>query len=280
MTKFTPKPIERNVNISHTSSVREFFMLFLGLLGVLIVSYVLLGLTLNLLISQMPLKFENSISHFYNPDKWETAEIDDVNQKNVQKVLDGLVDHLPVKDKEYRVFIVQDEMVNAFALPGGNILIMDGLLKDIDTENELAMVLAHELGHYQNKDQLKGLSRGIVVVFLTSVIFGNNNNVTGFVSGALTSLEMKFSRVQEAQADQFGLMLLNKTYGHVGGATDFFLKLKEKEKLPKFLRYFSSHPIDEIRIKQIQHLIGTNSYPIKEKIPFSLEKKTVEESSG
>lgn len=273
MVQFIPKSIDENVNISKTSPVKEFITLFFGLIGIVFVFYFLLGFALTALIARMPVKFENTISHLYDLGRLGMTDEDDFRQLRAQGVLDRLAANLENNDKEYKVFIKEDDMANAFALPGGRIMILSGLLNEAESENELAMILAHELGHYHNNDHLKGLGRGIVVVFLSAVLFGNDSGVTGFVSGALTSLDMKFSRAQELQADEFALKLLNKTYGHVAGAVDFFVRTQKNEKMPKILRYFSTHPIDEIRIQQIERDIKQNSYRIGNKTPLLLNEK-------
>jgi Zn-dependent protease with chaperone function len=60
----------------------------------------------------------------------------------------------------YKVSVHDQATVNAVALPGGNIIVFKGLLTELKSENEVAMILAHELGHYAHRDHLHGIGQG------------------------------------------------------------------------------------------------------------------------
>ncbi|MDJ0690166.1 MAG: M48 family metalloprotease [Xenococcaceae cyanobacterium MO_188.B32] len=76
----------------------------------------------------------------------------------------------------------------------------------------------------------------------------------------------RYSQSQETQADVFGLTLLNQTYGHVAGATDFFTRLSREEN--KSISFLSTHPNSQKRIKAIERLVKQNNYQIKERSPL------------
>ena len=97
---------------------------------------------------------------------------------------------------------------------------------------------------------------------------GVDNNVTGILMKLLTTAELKHSRQQEMAADQIGLELIHMKYFHVGGATDFFERLSDKENLPHFLAFFSTHPHHDDRLKSIDQRIKEKHYQIYESVAF------------
>ncbi|MCM8787844.1 MAG: M48 family metallopeptidase, partial [Candidatus Omnitrophica bacterium] len=190
-------------------------------------------------------------------------------EEKLQEILDKLksnADLLPEFD--YKVHIVENEKENAIAFPGGHIVVFSSLLKEIESENEIAMILAHELGHYVHRDHLRGLGRSFVFLVLSSLLFGADNQVSRFIVSSLNNVKMKFSQKQEIASDLYALQLLNKTYGHIGGALDFYYKAVEKEKLGWFFYFSATHPYPKSRLKILKKTIKIKNYKIKDKIPF------------
>ena len=118
--------------------------------------------------------------------------------------------------------VTQSEQVNAAAFPGGHILIFSGLLDQMSSENELAFVLGHELGHFKNRDHLRGMGRGLVLGVISLFLLGPDSDVGEFLFSALGVASRTHSRQQESEADEYALEVLNCHYGHVGGSTKFF----------------------------------------------------------
>jgi len=268
MVKFTLQTIEENVNISKVSPKREFVVLSLGLLGIILFIYITLGLALDRLIISMPYKVDQMAAKLFQFKGFETSEKFIEAQRAAQTLLDQLSAKLPDNHLEYTLYIVNSEEVNALALPGGHIILLSGLLSEIESENELAMVLGHELGHYANHDHLRGLGRGIVFMVAATVLFGTDSGVTNMVSSALSTVEMKFSRTQESAADLFALDLLNKQYGHVAGATDFFERIEKKRDLPRFIAMFLTHPMGQKRVDSLNQTVVDLHYRVEDKRPL------------
>lgn len=261
--KFTPRLDEDNVNVSKTPPLKELLFLLTTILGVLLLIYIALGFCLDIVVQKIPPRIEKSLGSFYSR-LYEEDEVVSDSEKKLQDILNNLLTHMPESGLEFKVYVKEDEKANALALPGGNIVVLSGLLEEVESENELAMILAHELGHFANRDHLRGLGRSLVFIVLSSIVFGQESNATQFLQKALLTVELKFSRNQEAAADLFGLDLLNSTYGHVGGATDFFERLHDKEKAPKFLYFFATHPPYKNRVESLNKRIEEKAYPEKE----------------
>jgi len=149
-------------------------------------------------------------------------------------------------------FVIEGSTVNAFTTLGGYIFVFDGLVQELDDENSLAMVLAHEIAHAGNRDPLSSASRGILLQIMISSLSGS-----GGIDPARTSelgsdiMLSAYSREQEEEADQLAVAALQRQYGHVGGATRLFEALQTyygDDEVPEIL---SSHPDMDDRIAAI-----------------------------
>jgi predicted Zn-dependent protease len=139
--------------------------------------------------------------------------------------------------------------VNAAALPGGSVLVTTGLLDAVASENELAFVLAHELGHFAGRHHLRRLGRRAVYGLALAALTGSGGAAgdLGALTGELTS--RGFDRDQEREADAFGLGLLAAEYGHVDGASELFDHLGAgTPQVEQVVAYFSTHPAGRDRI--------------------------------
>lgn len=266
--KYTPKLLSENINISQTHPLKEFAILTGGILGALILIYVLSGLALELVVvPRIPVGVERSLGELFlgNYTLQESAET-----QYLQKILDRLVEHLPPQALDFLLHIEENPAVNAMALPGGHIVLYRGLLDRIDSENELAMILGHELGHFAKRHHLRGLGRGLVLLVLSTAMLGDQSGITQFLQNSLATVESKFSQGQEREVDQYGLHLLQKSYGHVAGATDFFERIQKEEPRGHLAYFFASHPSPANRVDSLQELIAAARYPIREKTPLAL----------
>ena len=267
--KYVPKELRGNVNVSRTSPLKEFAILLGGILGIIIVVYAALGIALDFIVTSLPVSIEQKLGSLYS-SIYEDSEVTPAGTA-LQSMLDRLADEIPSNKisgqphPEYKVHIIPETRENAMALPGGNIVIFSALVQGAGSENELAFVLAHELGHFANRDHLRGLGRRLVLLAASAALFGGESRVSGLIMNSLLNVEMKFSQHQESAADLWALDLLNRRYGHVAGATDFFKRMSNQEKRGRFLYYFATHPFPEHRIKNLEKMIQGEKYLLKDK---------------
>lgn len=276
--KFEPKELERNVNVSETSPLRELFVLLGGALVVILGIYIALGFAVDLLAPHVPAKVDRSIGAlFARPLEYidTTAET-----KRLQRLLDDLARDFPIEEMQFRIFLTENPQANAFALPGGNIVVFSGLLNEAASENELAFVLAHELGHFANRDHLKAFGRGLIVLTLAMTILGEDSSVTQLFLNSLTNVEMKFSQRQERAADLWAVDLLNRKYGHAGGACDFLKRIGGREKQGRFQYYFKSHPHPMDRVAILEQYIRDKNYAMGATSPVPTAPDEAADSSG
>jgi predicted Zn-dependent protease len=151
---------------------------------------------------------------------------------------------------------------NAMALPGGLILVTDGLLDRVGSENELAFVLGHELGHFHNRDHLRRLGRGMVYGLLMAALTGGDPSLDpATFAGDLAN--RGFDREHERQADHFGLSLLQAEYGHVDGSWNFFESLLAEESDKILIIYLSTHPANATRIQELKIFAKEKGWPLE-----------------
>lgn len=265
--QYIPKEIEGNVNVSKSHPLKEFSALLLGLVISIVTLYIILGFIVDIIIPLIPPKFEYKIAEYF------TKKIDQkesVSLPAIQEIFNNLISEFPDTSFNFTLHIVENKIVNAVALPGGHILLFKGLIDEIESENELSFVLGHELGHFYNRDHLRGMGRGLILVLLSS-LFSAQEYVMNLFSGSIMAAESKFSQKQEKAADRFGLELLNNVYGHTGGSLSFFTRLKEDNKIKKFQYFFSSHPNPEERIIALENIIKSASYHSEETKNLDLE---------
>jgi predicted Zn-dependent protease len=258
--KYTAKELKGNVNISKTSPLKEFSILLGGSLAGLVIIYIFLGFVVDIIAPRLSPEIEQKLGNLYRPI-FKNAEHSNAADE-LQRLLQNLLDKSDWHDVPFKAHLVKTEKVNAIALPGNNIVVYSGLINELASENALSFVLAHELGHYANRDHIKGLGRALILVVLSSTLLGADNPVTNFLSNSLYNTELKFSQKKETKADLWALDLMDRHYGHVAGATQFFKTLGKKEGRGKLAYYFASHPHPDIRVEFIEKEIKSRKYRI------------------
>ena len=258
--KYTPRQPQSNVNVTPTSPLKDFFVLAGGLLGIVVVIYLLLGLAVDVIAPHISMDLENKMARLVGA----SFKMDRNDPSNRAQYLQSIVDkiqkncaRLPYR---FQVHIHQSKSINAIALPGGHILVFLGLLERMSSENELAFILAHEMGHYAHRDHLRGLGRALVFITVSTFLFGADSSVSKMLSKTLHLTELSLSRKQETWADEFALEALQCAYGHVAGATDFFEKIPKEQDPGKFGHYFASHPENRRRISRLKELIRIEKF--------------------
>lgn len=148
---------------------------------------------------------------------------------------------------DFDVKVIDGKLNNAFAMPGGRIFIFRGLLEFAQTPDELAAVLAHEMGHVTLQHGTRAIVQGLGISFVFSVLVGDMGGGVIAAAGEIL-LRMSYSREAESEADRSAIELLQKAGYRFKGLSSFFERISEENKdLPPSLQIFSSHPSDEKR---------------------------------
>lgn len=158
----------------------------------------------------------------------------------------GLVAHSDQFAWEIRI-IDDDETLNAFCAPGGYIYVYTGIIKYLDSEDQLAGVMAHEIAHAALRHSTRQMTRAFGISALYSIISGKPE--PGQLEQiAIGLLSLKFSREHETEADLWSVKYLCPTDYNAAGAAGFFEKMEGR---PTFSEFLSTHPNPGNRVEHI-----------------------------
>ena len=209
--------------------------------------------------SRVPVSWEERlgrsiVTHLVPPamrctDKTRTRVIDEI--------ITVLTASLPTSPFTIRVIVVNDSTINAFAVPGGYIVLYRGLLEKTQTAEELAGVLAHELQHIFKHHVTQALIQHVSTGLLLAAITGDTSRATayGLESARLLGI-LRYSRQSEEEADAAGMrMLLESGIDPKGMIAFYELLTKSTSETSSILQYLSTHPSTGDRIKNLKSLV-------------------------
>jgi len=196
----------------------------------------------------------------------------DVNER-VQNILNRLVAVSDRTDILYFIKVLDEDDVNAVSLPGGYIYVFRGLIDEVDNDDQLAGVIAHEIGHITAKHGIKRAqaSYGALLAQIMAIEVG----VGGGAGLAINSLFMEHSQEDEHQADRLGVKYMKKAGYNSDEMVSFLEKLREireKEPLRQF-SYWKTHP-------NLSKRIGIVRSEIKGEIEFRDYLNIMEQDDG
>ncbi|HKN67916.1 MAG TPA: M48 family metallopeptidase [Gemmatimonadaceae bacterium] len=168
-------------------------------------------------------------------------------------------------DLQWQFYVVNTDVVNAFALPGGIVYVNRGVLERADKMDELAGVLGHEIEHVVRRhsvkqmEQMQGANVGVALACTLTNICSNQAAATAINVGG-TAIFAKFSRTDEVQADEGGFRNLIAAGINPEGMLSFFQKLLAEEQQSgsnsAVNSWFSDHPGTQDRIQDIQNMLA------------------------
>jgi len=145
--------------------------------------------------------------------------------------------------------VLSSSIPNAFALPGGKVYLFDGLLKKAENADEIAGVLAHELGHLKHRDSMRGLIRDGSTSFLIGLLFGDITGSSALIFGSRTLVTSSHSREAENNADGFAIDVMHRLGRPAKPTGELLLRVTGKE--GKGLSIISTHPLSEDRLARM-----------------------------
>jgi beta-barrel assembly-enhancing protease len=186
--------------------------------------------------------------------------------KKIEELIPLLTANLPEKQYNFRIYVLNDPMVNAFAAPGGSIVVCRGLLEKTQNAEELAGVLAHELQHILHRHATRRiLQEASLGLLFTALTGGMGGAIMVGLEGARNLGTLHYSRQNEEEADAEAIPMLLAAGIDPRGMVTFFERLKKEEgKYPEVPVYLSTHPDLEDRIARLQALANQGRQnPIK-----------------
>lgn len=163
-------------------------------------------------------------------------------QDKLRKILSKMKKYTARKELTYQVYLLQDEEnVNAFTVPGGNIYVTSALMRFVESDDELAVILGHEIGHNENKHTNRFLKKQNAA----AKIVGKEASVV--VAGVASMLTMAFGQPRELEADRCGLYLAYSAGYNPAKGIDFFKRLGNSSENVQLTRFLSTHPFPSER---------------------------------
>jgi predicted Zn-dependent protease len=187
----------------------------------------------------------------------------EVDAQPLRAYVDGvgrtLVNHIEpeYQDLDWEFFVLDSEVINAFALPGGKVFITRGLLQHFDNEAEVAGVLGHEIGHVTARHVNERLSQAFIAQGLVDIV--NQSTESELIAlGANLAAEtvmLRYSRRDESEADRQGVKYMIAAGYDPRGMIQVLEVLQAADSAGRPPEFLSTHPYPESRIRDIQVLL-------------------------
>jgi predicted Zn-dependent protease len=208
--------------------------------------------------AQLGLKLHQEI--IANPKEYPILNNSQVNAY-IQDIVNQIILSPKIKYRgtfKYQITVISNnEVVNAFATPGGYIYVYTGLLKFLDNEATLAGVLAHEIAHCERRHATQRMTKAYGVGILLDIVLGKNPTKTEEIAANLfVGLAfLKNSRDDEYEADEWAYEYLKSTPWYPGALIFFFDKVKQNEGNTFLESLLSTHPLSQDRIDKLNKKI-------------------------
>lgn len=165
------------------------------------------------------------------------------------------------QDYEYHFYVLQDDEMNAFTTPGGNVYIYTGLLEKLESDDQIASVLAHEVGHCAARHTVKKFQAALGYDLVSTIVLGSigegtARQITELSSNAVMSIIFSaYGRQDEYQADQLGIKYMYRACFNPRAAVETFNILEAGSKGPDVPLILRSHPFIHDRIHMVEEEI-------------------------
>lgn len=195
---------------------------------------------------------------------------DEALQQRVRTIGDRIVAVCDRRELVYHFSVVKDDEVNAFSLPGGYVFINEGLVKKTSNDDELAGVIAHEVGHITARHAVKRYEGGLgMQIAQLATLAARQGEAARGVSIALQAAELAYARDDELEADKLAVKYVKAAGFDPKGVLTFLVKLHSLDRgktnyLPRGItrpRYALTHPYVPERLRAVKEaLFGVADY--------------------
>ncbi|ASP39039.1 hypothetical protein CHH28_10270 [Bacterioplanes sanyensis] len=252
------------INNAHEHPLKDFVILMAAVIAIIVALTWALAASASWLAPKVPFRWE---SGWFEPQHFMQLSPDQLAvQSELQQLMDKLLqgeDALPV----HVHYLADEGTPNAFATLGGNIFVTHGLLEAVQSENGLAMVLAHEYAHVHQRHPMILLLEQLSLSLIVNL--SGAADVGSWVSQQSSMLTLlAFSRDMERSADAYALERLQSVYGHSRGADEFFQHVLTQES--HWQQFLQTHPLTSERLAHIESQPGYGELtPLPEKLTIS-----------
>lgn len=166
------------------------------------------------------------------------------------KLVNRLRDAAGLDDDAMTAGVLPTSVPNAFALPGGKVYVLRGLLDKAENPDEIAGIIAHELGHLKHHDNMRGLIYNGGTSFLIGLLFGDVTGSSAVIFASRSVVEASYSREAETAADTFAIEIMHKLGRSPRPAAELMFRITGKEG-GGLTSILASHPLTEDRLARM-----------------------------
>ncbi len=206
---------------------------------------------------------------------------DELVNAAIQEIIDRLEPHSEIPGAEFTFAVIEKDMANAFALPGGYMVVYTGLILRASSPEEVAGVMAHEMAHVTHRHGLRRIAHSVGIWAGFSVMLGNLDALTKL---AVSLFEMgtvnSYSQDQETDADLEGAEMLIAARIDPRGLARFFAMMQEEYgDVPDALAWTSTHPQHDERVAAIEAYEAEHGAGVEYE-PLDIDWEAVQEALG
>ena len=230
-------------------------------------------------VSRIPVEWEHKLGESAYRDFLTRQEVmkDGPAVTALGELTQRLTEQIPNNPYTFEVAVVKSDVVNAFALPGGYVVVFTGLMKKAESGEEVAGVLSHELNHVLQRHGLERIVKSLGLMTVVAIVLGDQQGLIGMMKQlGVELLTLKFGREQETEADLTGVRLLQRAKIDPSGMIRFFERLSEKDE--GRMEWLSTHPMSAARAERLKAELA--ALPKKLPEPFTFDWKQVQASLG
>lgn len=263
--QYENRQVPEGINVSKVNPLKQFLKLLIAAVIFVVLIVVVLQFAGSAIAKRIPFKYELQLMENVEvPLGTEGASPEIVAYLNdlASKVAPGL----PLDEGiSVQVHYNDEEVFNAFATVGGNLLFYRGLLEKMPHENALAMVMAHEIAHINHRDPVGALGGGVASLIAITMVTGMSGVTERFFTRTSMLTGTQFTRRMESSADKAALGAVNNLYGHVNGAGALFEVMGgvkgDNNAIPDWLEQFAvTHPLSDNRVEAVRSLAQKNDW--------------------
>lgn len=166
--------------------------------------------------------------------------LEDNRTRKLRRMLEKMKPYISRKEITYKVYLIEDDAINAWTVPGGNIYFTTGILDFTESDDEVANILGHEIGHNEKKHTHRHIQRQAPF----NMFFGSDLD---WVVNLFSQATISFNQYQELEADRTGLILATKAGYDAEKGLDFWKRMATNERESLLEKLFRSHPYSNAR---------------------------------
>ncbi|HEY8401551.1 MAG TPA: M48 family metallopeptidase [Cytophagaceae bacterium] len=249
-------------NILMSNAVKGLLIAVTVVIAMLVFAYVyVIPVLMEKLASVVPVSLEKQVGDSFKQSFLMNQQIDSARTIAINKFYSEL--KVP-GSYPINITVVESDVQNAFALPGGEIVVFNGIIDNMQSYPELVALLGHEAGHIEKRHSLKLLMKNMANYLILSAILQDFNSImAAIIENAASLEELSYNREKEEESDEFGYAVLRENKIDPNGMVRLFEQLQQGDGSRHTPEFLQTHPKLDNRIKTIKEKIKKEVFPVE-----------------